>query len=103
MDIKKLRLAAGRATRGQDDVICFVSNASKAGPMSLFLDGASSSRLVELVGAADGDGDQWNGIDFDAALSGNGGGGNRSDENIADGEPPDGPISAIVFEIGPAG
>jgi hypothetical protein len=95
------RQAAGRANRGQDDVLCLVSNAPGGGTKFFLADGLSHSGIQSTFGGDGAVDDEWAQRDFDNFMSGDGGIGELVFNGDAD--RPSGPISAVVIEIGRKG
>ena len=98
---RKHSIAAGQTNRGRDDVLCLVSKAPGNGTMFLMVDGFNHSYMQSTFGADEAISGDWRKIDPAKLMAGDGGMGGfdpgKSDERH------NGPISAVVFEVGREG
>lgn len=90
--------AAGRKTRGQEDVLCLISNSPLGRKMAFFTTSDTDSHLLSNFEDSDNAGIDWEEANFQNWMESDRGfgGGGRGD---GDGFGEDGPISAIVIEV----
>lgn len=96
----RLAIGAGQSSRGKEEPLFFRATAPRNGSMFLMTDGHSGRGQFATASSEDSSTPEWRPASFEN-WSGDGGANGRSDGDET--QPEDGPISALILELGDQG